>query len=132
MATHAGKEGTVKIGSDVIAETISWQIQETGETVDTTTLDNSKGYRTHLHTLKSWEGSIECLWDETDSSGQGAVTIGASVTLSVYPEGDSSGDIYYSGTATVTQIQRQASVDGRVEASFSFQGTGALTQSTVA
>ena len=44
---------------------------------------------------------------------------------------DVNGDVYYTGTATVTGITRQASIDGIVEASFSFQGSGALTESTV-
>ena len=129
MATHAGIEGTVEIGSDTIAEIRSWSIEEQGETADDTTLSNTSGWRTHLHTLKSWTGQVDCFWDETDSNGQGALTIGASVTLNVFPEGDDvNGDVYYTGTATVTNITRQAAVESVVEASFSFQGNGALTE----
>lgn len=136
MATHAGIEGTVKLGSNAIAEVRSWSIEEQGDTSDSTTFDNAANanggkWRTHKHTLSGWSGNVECFWDETDTNGQNALTIGASVTLNVYAEGDSTGDIYYSGTATVTSISRSASVDGLVEASFSFQGNGALTQSTV-
>ena len=131
MANHAGNEGTVHIASNVVAEIRSWSLEEQGETADTTTFANAGGWRTHLHTLKGWSGELECYWDETDSNGQGSLTIGASVTLNVYPEGDSSGDVSYSGTATVTGITRQAAVDGIVEAAFSFQGNGQLTEATV-
>jgi predicted secreted protein len=54
------------------------------------------------------------------------------VTFAVYPEGDSSTDTYYTGTAIVTEVSRTASFDGLVEASVSLQGTGALSESTVA
>lgn len=132
MATHAGIEGTVEIGANAVAEIRSWSIEEQGETADSTSFTNTNGWRTHKHTLKTWSGEVECFWDEADTNGQGALTIGSSVTLNVYPEGDDvNGDVYYTGTATVTGISRQASVDGMVEASFTFQGNGALTESTV-
>jgi hypothetical protein len=82
--------------------------------------------------LTSWDGSVDVYWDETDTNGQVAATIGASVTLNVYPEGDASGDAYYTGTAIVTGVSRTASFDGMVEASITFQGSGALSASTVA
>lgn len=132
MATHTGTEGSVKIGTDAIAEVRSYTLTEEGETADTTTLDNSNGYRTHKHTLKGWSGDIECFWDETDTNGQVAMAIGSSLTLNLYPEGDTSGDNYYTGTVTVTQIEVAAAVDGIVEAKFSYQGNGALTRGDVA
>ena len=133
MASHAGLEGTVIVGtSGVVAEVREWEIQETGEVADSSSLDNTTGWRTHKATMKSWNGSLTCWWDETDTDGQGAMTIGASVTMKVYPEGNSTGDKYYTGTATITQINRKASFDGIVEASFSFTGNGALTEATAA
>jgi predicted secreted protein len=87
--------------------------------------------RTYKSSLTSFSGSLDVFWDETDTSGQGALTIGSEVTLNVYPEGDTSGDTYYSGSAIVTGVSRSASFDGLVEASISVQGTGALTSTTV-
>ena len=128
MANHAGSEGTVKIGSNVVAEVKSFSIEESADTIEDTALGDTA--RTFKSGLTGWSGSVECFWDETDTA-QIALTIGASVTLDVYPEGATSGDTHYSGTALVTGITRQASLDGMVEASFSFQGTGALTSATV-
>ena len=129
MTTHTGSEGTVKIGANTVAEIKSWTIEETGDTAEDTTMGDT--WRTHKATLNSWSGSLECFWDETDSMGQGALTTGASVTLNVYPEGDTTADTFYTGTAIVTGISRTGAFDGLVEASFTFQGTGALTPDTV-
>ena len=52
------------------------------------------------------------------------------MTLKVYPEGTATSSKYYTGTALVTGISRSASVDGMVDASFTFKGTGDLTLST--
>lgn len=130
MATHAGSEGTVKVGANAIAEIRSYTVTETADTIEDTSMGDSS--RTYLPSLKTFSGSIECFWDETDTSGQVALAVGSSVTLNFYPEGSSTGDKYYSGTAIVTGLTVTASFDGMVEASFTFQGTGALSLSTAA
>ena len=128
MAVHKGSEGTVKVGSNAIAEIRSYSIEETGDTIETSTMGDTA--RTYVPSLTSWSGSVDVYWDETDTTGQGALTTGAEVTLNVYPEGDTTGDTYYSGSAIVTGVSRTASFDGLVEASISLQGTGALTSTT--
>jgi len=86
--------------------------------------------RTYIAGLKTYTASIDCLWDETNTTGQGAMTVGATVTLNLYPEGATAGDIYYTGSAIVTGRTITASYDGLVEMSITCQGSGALTQST--
>ena len=129
MATHKGSEGTVKVGSNQIAEIRSYSIEESADTLEDTSMGDSA--RTYKPSLTNFSGSLEVFWDETDTSGQGALSIGSEVTLNVYPEGDASGDTYYSGSAIVTGVSRTGSFDGLVEASISVQGNGALTASTV-
>ena len=129
MATHTGSEGTVKVGSDAIAEIRSFSLEESADTLEDTTMGDTA--RTYKSSLTTFTGSVDVFWDETDTTGQGALTIGASVTLNVYPEGDASGDTYYSGTAIVTGVTRSSSFDGLVEASITVQGSGALTATTV-
>ena len=128
MATHKGSEGVVKVGSDTVAEVRSYSIEETAETLEDTSMGDTA--RTYLSSLTTFSGSIDVFWDETDTTGQGALTNGAEVTLNLYPEGDTAGDTYYTGTVIVTGVTRTASFDGMVEASITFQGTGALTEST--
>lgn len=129
MATHTGSEGTVKVGSNVIAEIRSFSIEETADTLEDTTMGDTA--RTYKSSLTSYSGSLDVFWDETDATGQGALTIGAEVTLAMYPEGDTTGDTYLTGTAIVTGRSISSSFDGLVEMSISVQGTGALTSTTV-
>lgn len=128
MATHKGSEGTVKISSNAIAEIRTWSINQTADTIEDTTMGDSA--RTYQSSLNTWDGSVDVFWDETDTTGQGACTIGTSITLNVYPEGATTGDTYFSGTAIVTGITRTASFDGMIESSLTFKGTGALSIST--
>ena len=129
MATHKGSEGLVKVGSATVAEVKSYSLEESADTIETTKMGDAA--RTYLPSLTSFSGSIDCFWDETDTSGQVALIPGASVTLVFYPEGADSGDTYYSGTALVTGKTITGSFDGMVEASISVQGTGAITTTTV-
>ena len=130
MATHTGSEGTVKVGANAIAEIRSFSIEESADTLEDTTMGD--GARTYKPSLTTFTGTVDVLWDETDTTGQGALTIGAAVTLNLYPEGDTSGDTYYTGAAIVTGRTINSSFDGLVEMSISVQGNGALTQTTVA
>jgi len=128
MATHAGSEGTVKVGANAIAEIRSFSVEETGDTIDDSTMGDVS--RTYIAGLRTYTASIDCLWDETNTTGQGALTVGATVTLNLYPEGATAGDIYYTGSAIVTGRTITTSYDGLIEMSITCQGSGALTQST--
>lgn len=130
MATYLGKDGVVKVGSVAIAEVRNFSITQAAATTEDTVMGDS--WSTHKVTLKSWSGQLACFWDATDTTGQGALTIGAEVTLKLYPGGVASGDQELSGSAIITSIETQLAHDGIVEASFSFQGTGALTVDEVA
>lgn len=127
MATHTGSEGTIKVGSETVGEIRSYSISETADTIEDTSMgDASRTYKTGL---KSFTASVDVFWDEGDT-GQGALTVGSSVTLNVYPEGATTGDKYFTGSAIVTGLTVNGSFDGMVEASLTLQGTGALSLST--
>lgn len=130
MATHTGSEGTLKVGANTIAEIRSYSLEETADTVEDTSMGDS--YRSFKTTLKGWSGSVDVFWDETDTNGQVALVVGAQVTISVFPEGAVSTDKYYTGTATVTGKTITGSFDGMVESTITLQGTGALTEATLA
>lgn len=129
MATHSGKDGIVKVGANPVAEVRSFSLNETADTVEDTTMGDSA--RTHIVTLTSFDGSLDVYWDETDTNGQVALGVGSSVTLDLYPEGDGAGATYYTGTASVTSVNKSSSFDGMVEQSISVQGNGPLTTATV-
>lgn len=129
MATHTGSEGTVKVGSDTIAEIRSFSIEESADTLEDTSMGDSA--RTYKPSLTTFTATIDVLWDEADTAGQGALTNGSEVTFSVYPEGDTTGDVYLTGAGIVTGRSVSSSYDGLVEMSISLQGSGALTTTTV-
>ena len=129
MAVHKGSEGTIKVGTNAVSEIVSYSITENIDLIETTNMtDAARAYTTGK---TSWSGEVACNWDETDSNGQGAMTIGASVALTFYPEGDASSDTYYSGTALITSIDKGADGEGLVTNTIGVTGTGALGTSTV-
>lgn len=129
MATIKGNGGVVKVGSDAIAEIRSFSIDETSDTIEDTAMGDT--YRTFKTSLKSWSGSVDIFFDDTDTTGQGALVPGAEATVTFYVEGDDAGSHTLSGSAIVTSRSISTSFDGMVEASLSLQGNGALTESAV-
>ena len=129
MATHSGKSGLVKNGSNTVAEVRSWTLNTQADVIEDTAMGDAA--RTYLEGLTSADASIEVYWDETDTNGQVALAPGTSVTLVLYPEGADSSDTYYTGTALVTSKSITGSFDGMVEASISATYTGAVTTATV-
>jgi predicted secreted protein len=132
MATHTGSEGTVRVGLNAIAEIRSYSVEETADTVEDSSMGDA--YRSFKTTLKSWSGSVDVFWDETDTNGQVAMTVGTEVTINFFPEGATAGQTekYYSGTAIVTGRTVTGSFDGMVESTITLQGTGALSLLTLA
>ena len=130
MATFSGNDGVVKVGANVVAEVMSFTVNQTMEPIDDTVMGDS--WRTHLAGLKTWDGTIECRWDDTDTTGQEALTVGVSVTLALLPEGSGAGEYELEGTASVTSVSQTQSYDNTtVTRTFTFQGNGALTIGTV-
>tara|TARA_Y100000310_G_scaffold342185_1_gene444188 strand:+ start:8321 stop:8713 length:393 start_codon:yes stop_codon:yes gene_type:complete len=129
MAVHKGSEGVAKIGSNTVAELKEYSVEESADVIESTELsDSTKSFEVGQ---TSWSGSMKCSWDETDTNGQESMTVGASVTLNLYPEGATSGDQYATGTVLITSVGVSASINGLIERSFAFQGTGALTWGAV-
>lgn len=129
MATHTGNGGAVKIGTATVAEVLDWSLTEGINVIDDTVVGDAAD--THLVGTTNWSGSVNCYWDETDTLGQEAMTIGASVALHLLPDGAAVGDIDFNGTASITSIERASANNSIVTASFSFQGNGALTRTVI-
>ena len=128
MANHKGSEGTVRVGAVTVAEIKGFSFDESANTIEDTELGDL--WKTAQPGTQEWSGSIDVMWDETDATGQGALGLGSVVTLNLYPEGATAGDVYFSGLAIITARSIKNAIDGIVERSFSFKGTGALSQLT--
>jgi predicted secreted protein len=124
MATKLGRDGLIKISSTTIGELRNYALTHTSDTVEDSVLGDT--YRTRLASMKTWSASGDLYWDEGDA-GQLLITIGSQVTLNLYPEGATTGDIYYQGAAIVTQFNVSASFDGIIEGQIQFEGNGVLS-----
>ena len=128
MGTHHGKAGSVKIGTDAVLEVTQFTLKEEADLAEVTVMGDAS--KTYLVGTKGWDGSISCFWDETDSTGQEALTVGATVALKLYPEGSGTGAKYYYGNAIVKDVSIGVPKDGVVTREFSFTGNGDLTLGT--
>ena len=129
MANHTGQSGTVKLGSNVVGSVSGFSLDTTGDVIENSNLGSTA--RQFLAGRTSWSASVETHFDETDTNGQQALSVGSSVVLNLYPEGADSGDYYWSGTALVTGESHAVSLDDTIKSNFTAQGTGVLTRSTV-
>lgn len=134
MSSFVGNAGAIKIGGQTVAEVRSYSIELTADTIEQTTMGDAT--RQYVKGLSSFSGSADVYWDPAHWSTVGLnVTSGAvgaaPVTLAVYPEGDvGATDKIISGNIIVTGYTVNGSFDGMIEASISFQGTGALSYAT--
>jgi hypothetical protein len=129
MAIHKGSEGVAKIGANTIAEVKDWSLSESAETIDTSKMGDTA--RTKVVGLTTASGSLTAMWDETDTTGQGAMTVGAEVALALYPEGAATGDMFAAVTAIITEKGVSTTLDGLVETSVSFEANGAVVWAAV-
>lgn len=129
MANISGNSGDVTIGTNIVAEVLSFSLTEGVNVIDDTVVGDTSD--THKVGTVNWSGSISCFWDSTDTSGQEAMTIGASVAVHLRPAGVGAGNIDFTGTASVTSIERAVANNAIVTANFSVQGNGALTRTVL-
>lgn len=128
MATHHGKEGVVTAGGTAIGELTGFTIETTGDVVEDTQLSDSE--KSFLAGRTSFSGTLEMHYDETDAQ-QETLTAGSSISFVLLPEGNTTGDQSFSGSGIITGMSINNAMDGIVSRSVTFQGTGALTKSTV-
>lgn len=129
MATYTGKEGVIKIGANDVAEVRNFTITESAETVDNTAKGDD--WRKKKVTFKSWAGELDAWVEDTDTTGQDVLVVGAEITLGFYPIGDASGAAYKSGSALITERQVKSELEGMVELAISVEGNGPLADGAV-
>ena len=142
MATLTGNNGAISINGISVLAVRNFSIEMTADTVETTVM--GVDVRTYLTGMSSFSGSADVYFDpDTATTGFDAAEstfnptaglVGASgVTGKFYVELDAAStnaDKAFTGTIIVTGYTVNATMDGMVEASISFQGSGATTFST--
>ena len=132
MATHKGSSGVVKIAANggsvaAVGEVRSYSIDETADTIEDTVMGDS--VKSYLASLKDATLTVDALWDDADAQ-QLILDTAADIDWEIHPTGTGTGEKYYSGGGLVTAKTISASYDGLVEASFSVQVSGAVTEAT--
>jgi predicted secreted protein len=138
MATLTGNNGAVSINGIAVLAVRNFSIEMTADTIETTVMGTD--VRTYLSGLSSFSGSADVYFDASDydtneaSFNPTAGLVGASgVTGKFYVELDAAStnvDKAFTGTIIVTGYTVNATMDGMVEGSISFQGSGAAAFST--
>ena len=124
MGTLTGVGGIVTVGGNAVAEINGWSFDESATAIGSSNIATAA--ETNLAGKTSWSGSIECMWDKADATGQGAMTIGATLTVVFKPEGATIGDQIYTGTAIITGRSQAVADEAIVSQTFTLQGSGAL------
>jgi predicted secreted protein len=125
MASYTGQDGVLKLDGTAVAELRSFSIETTTETIEDTTMTDSS--RTYRKGLEAFSGTADVFFDDTHHDDIAALNGGTTaVTLEAYPGGITAGYPRLFGNVIVTGYSITAALDGMVEASISFQGTGDL------
>jgi hypothetical protein len=139
MATLTGNDGAISVNGIAVLAVRSWSIDMTADTIETTVMGNDS--RTYVKGLSTFSGTADVYFDpDTSTTGFDAAettfnpTVGlvgaAGVAGKFYVVLDASGtntDQAFTGNLIVTGYTVNSSMDGMVEGSISFQGTGATT-----
>ncbi len=129
MAKVVGRGGVVLITAAAVASIESFNIDEAMEPIDNTDLGEQS--KVIAAGDLSWSGSITCKWDDADTSGQGAMTIGTSVAVHFEMAGNSSPNDDRTGTALITGRSASVTRGSMVMETFTLQGSGALSHNNI-
>ena len=136
MATLTGNDGVVTFANIAVGSVRSFSVESTADTIETTIMGTDA--RTYVTGLSSFSGSADIYFDPVEFNGNAHFQIGSSsATVGAAPI---AGKFYVSNGATDTVVWANAlvitgytvnsSMDGMVEASIAFQGSGAMGFST--
>ena len=131
MAVLTGNDGAVTVNNVNVAAVRNFSVEQTADTIETSIMGTDA--RTYVKGMSSWSGSADIYFDSAEFGSNGGtfnITTGlvgaAGVAVKLYVKQDASNDVAFTGDVIVTGYTVNSSMDGLVEASISFQGTGAL------
>lgn len=138
MAILTGNNGVVKLDASIggaataIAAVRTFSVEITRDTIETSTM--STDVRTYVNGLSSWSGSADIYFNPTAGEGHLAVHSVLNPTSGTVGQGTLTVELYlndtagkFAGEVIITGFTVNSSFDGMVEASISFQGSGACT-----
>ena len=138
MATLTGNDGQIVIAGlnpaagNAVVSTRNFSVDITSDTIETSVMGDDT--RTYVRGMSSWTGSADIYWDTSEAANlnicSSTVTVGATpVSIRLYVSQEASNDKVYYGDGIITGFSVASSMDGLVEATISFQGSGDLAVS---
>lgn len=128
MAFYRGMDGSVRVGTDTVAQIESWSASVALEELDTTVMGNA--WRGVLGGIASWQGQASARLDAA-AVGQddllGALLVSTPAGTTVTLELRASATKYFSGPALLRNLQFGAQLGQIINVSFDFTGAGPLT-----
>jgi hypothetical protein len=139
MATLTGNNGAISINGIAVLAVRNWSIEMTADTIETTTMGVDQ--RTYLTGLSSFSGSADVYFDSSDYDTNestfnptaglvGADGVAGKFYLLLDASGSNADQAFTANKIIVTGYTVNATMDGMVEGSISFQGSGQTTYST--
>jgi len=132
MATLSGNDGSVVVGSTTVAAVRNFSVEITADTIETTVMGQE--VRTYVKGLSSFSGSADIYFDPSEFDGAESTfnpTTGAvgdaPIAVKLYVKTDATNDQVFTGNVIVTGYTVNSAMDGMVEASIAFQGSGGAT-----
>jgi TP901-1 family phage major tail protein len=128
MAKINGTLYLVDIDGVTVGSTTNASITINQDLPETTT-KGSGGWREVLAGLRSWEGSFEGLYDPTDTYDVKSLAdeIVNRSSFTVVFDSSTAGDVDFTGTAYLSNVEFSAEMESPVSFSASFTGDGTLT-----
>jgi hypothetical protein len=133
MAILTGNDGKVRVGSTDLAAVRSFTIEQTADTIETSSMGTD--VRTYVKGMSTWSGSADIYFDEAETNSlsatlnmcaSGHAVGGAASAIKLVLADGGGDDKWYQGNILVTGFSVNSSMDGLVEASISFQGSGPI------
>jgi len=138
MATLTGNNGAVSINGKSVLAVRNFSIEMTADTIESTVMGLPN--RRYVSGLSQFSGSADVYFDPADfdtnetTFNPTAGLVGAEgVAVKLFVELDATGtnvDKAFTGNVIVTGFTVSSAMDGMVEGSISFQGTGATAFAT--
>jgi hypothetical protein len=129
MSKHIGNNGAVFAGLDEVGCITSWDWSQTQANVDTTCMKDEAA--TNLPGRTETTGNITVNWNDGDT-GQAALVAGAQLTLQLYNDGETAGDLYDEVPVTIDTVSKSVADGSVITKTCAWTATGPLLEDEVA
>lgn len=132
MSLYMGKDGSIRIGTNIIGNIDKWDLSIKQTHPDITQYGDTNGMRAFGDAIFEWSGTASGTLDLGDAqqvtlaNNFQTTNIPTSVALQLYWNASS----YWFGSAYITDMVPASKVGDKVAVSFTFQGTDILSATT--